>query len=77
MEVIASQGTDPGAWIGPTTLPFNTSICPANVSGTEFDCPELLGTGTLHSLEDRADTVHRLKPTDIKVYLHCSHWKLV
>lgn len=57
---IENVGTgDDVARVEPTSLPYNSSLCPANYSGTIFPCPALN--------ENAAGTVHELKPIDVKV----------
>ena len=69
-EIITCQGvvfvgTGPHTWTllaqtQPTLLQFNSSMCPANVSGSLFECPSL-------DAIPEPTSVHRMKPSDIKV----------
>ena len=62
VEAVSGRGDNAGTTVSrlyPALLPFNVSLCPANISGTVFDCPGLdISTTT---------SVHTLKPNDIEV----------
>ena len=60
MQVQTYSGNSTTTVFNYTVLPYDPSLCPENISGSQFSCPPL-------SSEVPATSVHELKPNDVKV----------